>query len=469
MANTKFQFKRTTVTGRTPNTSDPANTSYIAPGEFALNLADGKLFTSNGGSLITIGSNQTEINADQGNFNNISLDGGISIGTATDNASINSTALFAGNGSVNVVVNTTILSVSNSVANSTISPLRIFVGNSSVNTTIDMAGGSTLVSISKASISTSGLVTVNTATSHGIQTGLQSYVEIAASSVFILNSSNYTTGASTFRITEVPSANSVRFNINKSVLDTLTSKNRKISSIYRNSGLIYVVTQGNHGLITGDVVAVTEAVTARYPMTTTTTGLSITKVNDTTFTYNNGTTDVSFSLSGISWTSPLRTSGTTTNVLLTINKASHGLIVGDVVTFSSPNPTSFTFGTGTAAQTFELTGKNFSVQSIAGGSFVISLGAKLSTASWSARSGSFTGGTLNMSKNETGVTAGTVYQNITTPAAVGGNVTSITAKGVTIRGTPDDLLLRITAEGIFVGNTTSGGFIGPTGFRTGRP
>jgi len=465
---TKFQFKRTTVSGRQPNTSDPANTSYIAPGEFALNLADGKLFTSNG-ALITVGSNQDTVTADQGNFNNISTDGGISIGNSTVNASINATALFAGNSAVNVVVNTSILSVSNTISNSTISPVKIFVGNSSVNTSIDMAGGQNQVAISRASIATDGKVTVNTATSHGIQTGLQSSVEITDSSVFILNSSNYTTGASTFKITEVPSANAVRFTINKAVLDTLTSKNRKISSIYRSSGLIYVVTQGNHGLITGDIVAVTEAVSARYPMTTTSAGLAITKVNDTTFTYNNGSTDVSFSLSGLTWSSPIRTAGTTTNVLLTINKSSHGLISGDVITFSSPNPTSFTFGSGTGAQTFELTGKTFIVQSTATSSFVISLGAKLSPANWTARSGTFSGGTLNMSKNETGTTSGTVYQNITTPAAVGGNVSSITAKGITIRNNPGDLLLRITAEGIFIGNTTSGGFIGPTGVKTGKP
>lgn len=56
MAN-KILVKRTSVSGRTPNTSNPSNTTYISAGEFALNLTDGILYTSNGSALITIGAN----------------------------------------------------------------------------------------------------------------------------------------------------------------------------------------------------------------------------------------------------------------------------------------------------------------------------------------------------------------------------------------------------------------------------
>lgn len=56
MAN-KIQIKRTTVTGRTPNTSDPANTRYIDAGELSLNLTDGKLFSSNGTVYFEVGAN----------------------------------------------------------------------------------------------------------------------------------------------------------------------------------------------------------------------------------------------------------------------------------------------------------------------------------------------------------------------------------------------------------------------------
>lgn len=52
-----FQVKRTTVSGRTPNTSDPANTQYIDTGELALNLTDGKMFSSNGSAQFEVGAN----------------------------------------------------------------------------------------------------------------------------------------------------------------------------------------------------------------------------------------------------------------------------------------------------------------------------------------------------------------------------------------------------------------------------
>ena len=40
MANNKLQIKRTTVSGRTPNTTNSGNSQYISTGELALNLAD---------------------------------------------------------------------------------------------------------------------------------------------------------------------------------------------------------------------------------------------------------------------------------------------------------------------------------------------------------------------------------------------------------------------------------------------
>lgn len=55
MAN-KFQVKRTTTSGRSPNTTNVANTMYIDAGELALNLADGKMFTSNGSALVEFGT-----------------------------------------------------------------------------------------------------------------------------------------------------------------------------------------------------------------------------------------------------------------------------------------------------------------------------------------------------------------------------------------------------------------------------
>ena len=57
MANNRIQIKRTAVAGRTANTTDSGNSQYIDAGEFALNMADGILHTSNGSAVITVGSN----------------------------------------------------------------------------------------------------------------------------------------------------------------------------------------------------------------------------------------------------------------------------------------------------------------------------------------------------------------------------------------------------------------------------
>jgi hypothetical protein len=59
----KFQFKRTTVTGRTANTTNVANSAFIDKGEFAINLTDRKVFSSDAANVIfEVGSNTTNIN-----------------------------------------------------------------------------------------------------------------------------------------------------------------------------------------------------------------------------------------------------------------------------------------------------------------------------------------------------------------------------------------------------------------------
>lgn len=61
MAN-KFQFKRTTVSGRTANTTDSANASFIDKGELAINLADRKVFSSDASNtLFEVGSNLSSL------------------------------------------------------------------------------------------------------------------------------------------------------------------------------------------------------------------------------------------------------------------------------------------------------------------------------------------------------------------------------------------------------------------------
>lgn len=61
MAN-KFQLKRTTVAGRTANTTDVANTAFLDKGELAINLTDRKVFSSDAANnLFEVGSNLTSL------------------------------------------------------------------------------------------------------------------------------------------------------------------------------------------------------------------------------------------------------------------------------------------------------------------------------------------------------------------------------------------------------------------------
>ena len=78
MANTRFQVKRTSVSGRIANTTDTANSTYIAAGEFALNMTDDILYTSDGTNIIEIGSNNSTIR----------VSSYINVGTATVNSTI---------------------------------------------------------------------------------------------------------------------------------------------------------------------------------------------------------------------------------------------------------------------------------------------------------------------------------------------------------------------------------------------
>lgn len=65
MANNVILIKRTSVSGRVPNTSSSSNSQFINTGELALNLTDNKLFSSNGITSFEIGSNLTNLSVTQ--------------------------------------------------------------------------------------------------------------------------------------------------------------------------------------------------------------------------------------------------------------------------------------------------------------------------------------------------------------------------------------------------------------------
>lgn len=59
MANNRIQFKRTSTTGLLPNTTNSANAAYISAGEFAVNLTDKRVISSDGSATFEVGANIT--------------------------------------------------------------------------------------------------------------------------------------------------------------------------------------------------------------------------------------------------------------------------------------------------------------------------------------------------------------------------------------------------------------------------
>ena len=57
MANNLIQIKRTSVAGRRANSATLSN-----PGELALNMTDGILYSTNGANIFEIGANNTNVN-----------------------------------------------------------------------------------------------------------------------------------------------------------------------------------------------------------------------------------------------------------------------------------------------------------------------------------------------------------------------------------------------------------------------
>lgn len=87
MANTRFQHKRSTVSGVSPTTSD------ITTAELAINVADRKLFTSNGTSVFELGSNLVNLSV-TGNATINAIIANGSLGSAGQVLTSNGTTLY---------------------------------------------------------------------------------------------------------------------------------------------------------------------------------------------------------------------------------------------------------------------------------------------------------------------------------------------------------------------------------------
>jgi len=102
LANNIFYVKRTSTAGRTPNTtgSYATNSQYIAAGEFALNMADGILYTSTGSAVITVGSNLVNLSV----TNNANVANVLSVGNATGSYAFNPISVMTNYGNQNTYV-----------------------------------------------------------------------------------------------------------------------------------------------------------------------------------------------------------------------------------------------------------------------------------------------------------------------------------------------------------------------------
>jgi len=125
MSNTKFQFKRTTVSGRLPNTTNSANTSYIDAGEFAINITDRKVVSSNGSITFEVGANLSSLNV--GSIfaaSNVTISNSAvliangSFGTNSQVLISNGTGMYWGNVAV-ATVNTSIVTYTYNIASNT--------------------------------------------------------------------------------------------------------------------------------------------------------------------------------------------------------------------------------------------------------------------------------------------------------------------------------------------------------------
>ena len=79
MANTVFKLRRSSVAGKSPNTST------LSTGELAINLTDRKLYSSDGTNIFETGSNLTSL----------SVFSDISVGNSTVNTVVNSSIVIS--------------------------------------------------------------------------------------------------------------------------------------------------------------------------------------------------------------------------------------------------------------------------------------------------------------------------------------------------------------------------------------
>lgn len=150
-ANTRFVVKRSATSGKTPNTADPANSSYIAAGELALNMTDKLLYTSDGSSRLMFGNKRVSESPNVTNQSNSTYIGAGDFAIDYTNKKVYSSTgseAFEIGSSVTTVVATTVTSGTVNFSDSassgdlatnlmTLNSTSIFVGNNTTNSTVN--------------------------------------------------------------------------------------------------------------------------------------------------------------------------------------------------------------------------------------------------------------------------------------------------------------------------------------------
>lgn len=141
MANTIVKIKRTAVSGRAANTTTLTN-----PGELALNMTDGIMYSTNGSVVFEVGANNTNVNI-TGNATIKAVIANGSIGTATQVLSSNGTGIYWASPSAGSIAgaNTQIQFNDSGAAGATAgftfdkTSNTISIGNASINTIANAA------------------------------------------------------------------------------------------------------------------------------------------------------------------------------------------------------------------------------------------------------------------------------------------------------------------------------------------
>ena len=418
MANNVFQVKRTSTTGRTPNTtaSYATNSQYIAAGEFALNMADGILYTSNGSTVITVGSNLVN----QRITNSLTLDNDRNLNFKTVNTS--ATVGFRQQSDDNFVfysTNTTygqravwaIFANSDTSALSILTPITF---NSNVNQIV--ANGSLGTAGQVLASNGSGIYWTTsggtgTVTSVGSGSGLTGGPITGSGSLSVLANNGITANSTGTFVTQGTGVvvNATGVHVNAAYINTIAANSATF--VLANNGIISnstgVFVNGNTGIVVNSTGVF---VNATY----------IGTISSNNASFLGGTAAASYQL----------------NSTLNANIASYLPTYNGVVNASSFNAGATGTGTGGSVQntTTMFVGNNTINTSISAGAITIN-----GTAVIANNSGLFTTGTVNAASHTTGATGtgtGGISANVTTLWIGNNNInTTITSAGLVVNGT----------------------------------